>query len=202
MKRLIKFIFNLILAAIAVALTLGILFLVNPSWQKAAVEEVLARDTARKWQVEKVDIQPTQVELEEVFMLEGEVGAEAELVLLNGPLWKAPFTGVVEIESGIIDGLEVDLSQVRVGDRTGADYQLFLRTLSENEEFWKGRIALVLGKFSATGFDLHLQNTRISGRVLMPGNKIVPVNWIIMEAHSNAPRMIRIEPGPSGKIEL
>lgn len=202
MKRLFKLFFNLILAGIAVALTLGILLFLNPSWQKAAVEEVLARDTARKWQVEKVAIHPAQIELEEVFMLEGEVGAEAKLIQVNGPLWKAPFTGLVEVESGLVDGLEVDLSQVRVADASAKDYQLFIRNLSGNEEFWKGRIALVLGKFSATGFDLHIRNTQLSGRVLMPGNKIVRVNWIIVDAHSDAPRMIQIKPGPSGKLEL
>ncbi|MEX0322589.1 MAG: hypothetical protein AB3N63_10550 [Puniceicoccaceae bacterium] len=202
MKRLIKFIFNLILAVVAVALTLGILLFLNPSWQKAAVEEVLARDTERKWQVENVALGLEQVELEEVFMLEGEVGAEAKLVQVNGPLWKAPFSGLVEIESGIVSGLEVDLSQVNIGPRATEDYQTLLKNLSKNEEFWKGRIELVLGKFAATGFALHVRNTLITGRVLMPGNKIVDVNWVIVDAHSDAPRMIKIEPGPSGLLEL
>lgn len=202
MKRLFKFVLNLILALVAVVLTLLILFSLNPSWQKAAVEEVMARDTERKWQVETVSIGAEQLLFEELFMLEGEVGAEVDLVQIKGPLWKAPFTGLLEIESGIVSGLEVDLSQVRIGDRSAADYQVFLQNLGTNEDFWKGRIQLVMGKFAASGFDLHIRNTEISGRFLMPGNKIVHVDWMIVDAHSDAPGLIKIKPLPQEKIEL
>ena len=41
MKKLFKFLLNLTMALIAVGLTLVILFFLNPSWQKSAVEKVL-----------------------------------------------------------------------------------------------------------------------------------------------------------------
>ena len=51
MKRVIKLFLNLVLASIAVGLTLLVVFLITPSWQKLFVEETLSRDSARRWQV-------------------------------------------------------------------------------------------------------------------------------------------------------
>jgi len=84
MKRIIKLFLNLVLASIAVGLTLLVIFLITPSWQKLFVEKALSRDTARRWQVGSVSIQPAGVELEDVYVLDGPVGARTSWNRENG----------------------------------------------------------------------------------------------------------------------
>ncbi|MGA1204247.1 MAG: hypothetical protein ACO3ZW_00330 [Opitutales bacterium] len=194
MKRIIKLILNLVLALIAVGLTLVILFFTTPSWQKSVAEQVLARDFARKWQLESVNLQPLGLELEKVYVLDGPIGAEVKFIQMSGPLWKLPFTGVLEVESGSVMGLDIDVSQVGVGDLTSLDYQAFLFRVAGDTDFWQERVALVLSKLSAQGVDVSLRDTKISGTILMPGNKRIPVHWLIVEADSRAPRLIRVQP--------
>ena len=202
MKRLLKFFLNLFLALIAVALSLVVVFFLTPPWQKSAVEELLARDSARKWQVGKVKILPAMMEAEEVFMLDGSVGAEVKYLHLEGDFWKLPFTRVIEVRSGTVAGLDLDVSQVAVGDPTSVDYQAFLRRVSSDEAFWKERIGVVLGKLAATGLRIQVADLDISGVVHMPGGKEVPVRWTILEADSSAPRLIRIQPQMKQSREL
>ncbi len=197
MKRSLKLILNLLLALVAVALTLLILFFITPSWQKSALEGVLARDTARQWQVGSVNLQPGSLEMEQVFVLDGSVGAEVKFLELDGPFWMAPFTQTVQIDSGSVVGLDLDVSQVPVGDPTSVDYQAFLHRVSTDEAFWKERIGLVLSKLSATGLHIRVRDLDISGQVRMPGKEVVPVRWTIIQADSSAPRLTRIRPqGP------
>jgi hypothetical protein len=194
MNRLIKLILNLFLAALAVALTLVVVFLLTPVWQKAVLEETLGKDPARRWQVGEVLIRPAHVEVEGLYILEGNMGAEIRVVEMSGPFWKAPFTRLLEIESGRVTGIEADLSAVRVGDLTSEDYQSFLGRVTDDRDFWKERIGLVLSKFAASGLDVQLRDVELSGRIVMPGGHVIPVRWRILEADSAAPRMIRIEP--------
>jgi hypothetical protein len=194
MKRLFKFLINLILALVAVGLTLIVLFFVTPSWQKSVVEEALSRDTARKWQVGKVNIQPAVVEVENVYVLDGQVGAGMKYIRFDAPLWKLALTGELDIESGSVIGLDLDVSKVKVGDLTSEDYQGFLKRVSSDLDFWKERVALVLSKFAASGVRIHLRNVQINGRVLMPGEKSIPLKWIIVDADSQMPRLIKLEP--------
>jgi hypothetical protein len=202
MKRLLKFLLNLIMALMAVGLTLLILFFLNPSWQKSVVENVLAQDSARQWQLGSVRVQPSGLEVEKIFVLDGSVGAEAQFLRLMGPFWKFPLDGVLEISSGEVAGLNVDLSRIRIGDPTSEDYQNFLGRVSGDQEFWEERVALVLSKFSAAGIKLRIRDLQLGGKVLMRGNKVVPVRWMILEADSHAPRMIRMKPYPDPPEEL
>lgn len=202
MKRVIKLFLNLVLASIAVGLTLLVVFLITPSWQKLFVEETLSRDTVRRWQVGSVNIHPTGVELENVYVLDGPVGAEIKYIQWEGPLWKMLLSQSLEIRSGSITGLDMDVSQIRVGDLTSDDYQAFLKRVSGDVDFWKERIGLVLSKLSAMGMDVRIENLRISGSVLMPGDKVVPVRWTVISADSRSPRLIRIEPSGTTGPEL
>ena len=63
MKRTFKFLINLALALVAVAITFVILFFITPKWQKTVLEKTLARDSGRQWRVESVRILPTHLEL-------------------------------------------------------------------------------------------------------------------------------------------
>ena len=193
MIKLIKFVFNLVLALVAVALTLVIIFFLTPSWQKGAVERILEGDAARQWQVGALRLQPLGVEAEGLFVLDGAVGAEVRFLEMDGPLWKVPFTGKLEIESGTIAGIDMDLTQVRVGDLTSEDYQGFLQRVAGDPAFWEERVGLVLSKLSAAGLEVHLQDVKVTGMLRMPGDAVVPVNWVILEADSHAPRMIKVE---------
>lgn len=196
MKKLFKFLLNLAMALIAVGLTLLILFFINPSWQKSAVEKVLEEDTARQWQVGSVHVRPMQVEVEEAFVLDGPVGAEVKYARISGPLWKLPFTGALEVDSGEISGLVLDLGKIKVGDPTAEDYQDLLKRVSGDPEFWEERVGLILSKLSASGLRLHVRNLQIGGMVLMPGGKVIPVRWFIIEADSDAPRLIKVTSNP------
>lgn len=199
MNRVIKLLINVVLAILAVVLTLGVLFFLNPSWQKVVVENMLSKDPVRQWQIESVRIHPGKVEALELFVLEGSAGAGIRILELNGPFWKIPFTGVVEVETGRISGLQADLSRMRVGDLTSEDYQAFLSRVSGDEDFWRERLGLVLGKLSATGLRLRLRDVEVSGELIMPGGQVIPVDWLILEADSDAPRLIRLKARTGGK---
>ena len=87
MKRLFKFMINLILALVAVGMTLLVIFFITPSWQKTVVEAALARDTVRQWQIGTVDIKPNTIAIENLYVLDGKVGAGMKYVQFDGPLW-------------------------------------------------------------------------------------------------------------------
>ena len=134
--------------------------------------------------------------MEGVFVLDGAVGAEVKFARITGPFWKLPLSGIVEIDSGELMGLEVDLSGIRVGDPTAEDYQDLLHRISTDHKFWQERVGLVLSKFTASGMKVHLRNVLLTGKVLMPGDKVVPLRWFILEADSDAPRLIKVSPYP------
>jgi hypothetical protein len=194
MKRILKLLLNLVMALIAVCFTLVVIFFITPSWQKSALEEVLKRDEARAWKVSEIRIQPNGLEAEDLFVLDGAVGAEVKFARMSGPVWKFPFTGLLDIRSGEITGLSLDLSKIPVGDSTGDDYRRILERVSTDPEFWEERVGLVLSKISATGIRIRIQDLQLGGKVLMPGDKVVPMRWIIKDADSNSPRLIRVEP--------
>lgn len=196
MKKLFKFLLNLAMALVAVGLTLVILFFINPAWQKSVVDRILEEDTSRQWQVGAVHVRPTEVELEQVFVLDGSIGAEVKYARISGPLWKLPLAGVLEVDSGEISGLVLDLGNVKVGDPTAEDYQNLLKRVSGDPEFWQERVGLVLSKFAASGLRVNVRNLQVGGLVLMPGGKVIPVRWFIVEADSAAPRLIKVTPNP------
>lgn len=190
--RLIKFLMKLALAFLAVCLTFLIIFLLLPSWQKAVVEKTLARDEDRRWQVESVRLGPTGLEVGGLFMLDGPVGAEVGLAQLEGPFWKIPLSGMLEVDSGEISGFFVDVSKVRVGDLTSEDWQSFLERVSGDVEFWEERLGLILQKISASGYAMSLKNIEIRGNVLMPGERMIPVSMMVIEADSREASEVKI----------
>ncbi|HSH09670.1 MAG TPA: hypothetical protein VK995_04745 [Oceanipulchritudo sp.] len=193
MKRLIKLLLNLVLALMAVAVTLLIVFFMTPSWQKRLVEDALAQDRERQWQVGTVRIQPFGLEVESLYVLDGSIGAGIDFLQASTPLWKLLLFGELEIESGSIIGLEMDLSKIKVGDLTSEDYQAFLDRVSNDPDFWEERIGLLLSKAAVQGFRISIRDMPISGKLLMPGNKLVPVRWTIVQADSAAPRLITVQ---------
>lgn len=196
MKKLFKFLLNLVMALIAVGLTLLILFFMNPAWQKSATEKLLEQDTARQWQVGSVHIRPMQVEVEEAFVLDGSVGAEVKYARINGPLWKLPLLGLLQIDSGEFSGMVLDLGDIKVGDPTAEDYQNLLQRVSGDPEFWQERVGLMLSKLSASGLRVQIRNLQLGGMVRMPGGKVIPVRWFIISADSDAPRLIKVTSSP------
>lgn len=196
MRRLLKFFLNLVLALTAVAVTLLVVFFLNPEWQKAAVERALEEDTARRWQVESVKILPFSFEAAGLFVLEDPLGAEIRFAQVSGPFWKTPFTGVIEVEEGSISGLAIDLTGLEVGDLTSSDWRSFLDRIRSDKAFWEDRVGLVMSKFPSTGLDLRVRNLRVDGVVLLPGNEQVPVEWLIVEADSRDSSQVRLEALP------
>jgi len=195
MKRLIKFLFNLALALVAVAITFVVLFFMMPSWQKAAMERVFEEDPERKWLVESVRIQPSMIELGGLQVLEGSVGAEVQEVRLSGPVWMSPFTGVVKIDEGRIRGLLVDLQNLEVGDLSSESWRTFIEQIRDDRRFWIERTNLILSKLSASGVNFHVQNLQVDGQILLPGNEQIWVRWLIVEADSRDISKTHLEAG-------
>ena len=196
---MLKFLAKLFIAILAVALTFVILFFLVPSWQKAAVEEALSHDQARRWQIGTVGLGPLRVEASDIFVLEGPVGIEVESLHVEGPFWLSPVSGVIEIESGRIRGFNLDASRLRVGDLTSEDWQTFLKRISTDASFWEERTGLVLQKLAATGWDVAMTEVLLEGSVLMPGNTVVPVTMKIIQADSRSralPRIKLLSPEP------
>lgn len=184
MGKVIKLLVNLVLAGIAVVLTFGILFLLNSGWQKTAVESLLAQDTGRDWQLESFSVGPGSVEVGGLFMLDDQVGVELGTLQLEGPFWRAPLSRLVQVRSGQIGGLFVDLSKLRVGDVTSEDWQDFLRRAEGDPQLWEERLGLVLSKLAESGWDVRLEGVTVAGDVLLPGGALIPVNWEVVEADS------------------
>jgi len=194
MFRLLRLFFKLLLALVAVGLTFGILLLLNPDWQQAGVEKLLARDPVRKWQIESVDMGLTRLRATQVFVLEDPVGAEIANFEVQGPLWKSLVTRLIEIDSGAVTGLRLDLGRVRPGVLTSSDYNQFLDRVANDAAFWQERLGLVLQKLASAGWDVRLRDLELRGEVWMPGNRLIPVNWRVIEADSRAPGQIRLAP--------
>jgi hypothetical protein len=191
--RVLKFLAKLLIALLAVVVTFAILFFLMPGWQKAAVEEVLSHDQARRWQIGTVGLGPVRVEASDVFVLEGPVGIEIGRIVADGPFWLSPFSGVIEIESGRIQGFNLDASRLRVGDLTSEDWQSFLKRISTDASFWEERTGLVLDKLAATGWEVSMTEVLLEGSVLMPGNTLVPVSMKIIQADSRGRALPRIK---------
>lgn len=184
MKRTFKFLFNFLLALMAVAITFAVLLWLNPAWQKRAIEAALSADSARQWQIGELACGLERIQASDVFVLDGKAGIEVSAFSIHGPMWKMLLTRRIEVESGELAGLFIDVSQVRVGDVTSSDYQAFLQRVGSDADFWRERTGLVLSKLAAAGWHSHLRNVDVEGQVLMPGGNLVPLNLKIIEADS------------------
>ncbi len=194
MLRLIRLFGKLLLALVAAGIAFAILLLLNSGWQLALVKELLARDPVRKWQIESVEVGLASLRASRVFVLEDGVGAEIASLEVRGPLWKSPLTRVIEIDSGTVTGLRLDLGAVRPGLLTSSDYNQFLDRVATDAAFWQERLGLVLQKLAAAGWNTRMRDVNLNGEVWMPGNRLIPVHWRIVEADSRAPGGIRLEP--------
>lgn len=200
--RIFKFLTRLLLAILAVGLTFGIIFFLTPSWQQSVVSDILQRDTERRWQVETINLSPMGVEAAGIFMLQNPIGAEISSLTLSGPIWKAPFTRRIEIGSGEVNGLLLDVNQVPVGDTTSSDWQSFLKRVSGDPAFWEERLGLVLAKVSALGWELSLENVVITGQVLMPGDRVIALKLLVVEADSELPENVTVQHLPASQGEM
>lgn len=197
--RILKFLTRLFLAFLAVGLTFGIIFFLTPSWQQSVVSDILAKDTDRRWQVGKINLSPFNVEAAGLYMLQPPIGAEIPHLELSGPVWQVPFTRRIVITSGEISGLVLDVNQVRVGDTTSSDWQSFLDRVSGDPAFWEERLGLVLAKVSAMGWGLNMENVVMTGQVLMPGDRIIPLRLLVIEADTEAPGNIKVQHLPASR---
>ena len=195
MKRLFKFLINLALALIAVAITFVVLFFMTPSWQKAVVKKALDQDPERKWLVESVRIQPGTIEFGKLQVLEGQVGAEVQQAYLSGPIWMSPVTGVVQIDEGRIRGLLVDLQSLEVGDLSSENWRTLIEQVQNDRAFWVERTNLILGKLSSSGLNVHVRDVQVDGQILFPGNEQIWIRWLIVEADSRDLSKTHLEPG-------
>ena len=185
MKRIIKFLFSLSMALVAVVITFAIIFFITPSWQKGLVDRGLARDTGRQWLVDSVRIRPTNVQVANLQVLEGAIGAKIEMAALSGPFWKSPVANVL------------DLKAFDVGDLTSREWKILSAQVGEDEELWTERINLVLSKLGASGWTIHVNNLEVDGIILMPNEEQIPVRWLIVEADTRDLSKTRIEPARS-----
>lgn len=192
MKRIFKLCINFLMALIAVGITFAVLLWINPEWQRRLAEEVLSGDPVRQWQIGELALGMNGARIGGVFVLDGKAGVELTSAVVRGPLWKTPFTRRLEIESGEVSGLFIDVSQIRVGDLTSSDYQALLERVSGDATFWRERLGLVMSKMAAAGWQSNLRNVDVRGQVMMPGGRLIPLNLRIIEADSRQPPAIQV----------
>jgi hypothetical protein len=191
--KAIRILMTLIGALVAVVLTLIIIFLYNPSWQRALFESILESDRARAWQLGQISLSPGRLELREVFVLSDQVGVEVKRVQVEGALWAGLWKRSLEIKSGEVEGLYLDLTKIGVGGRNSEDWASFVQRLEGDPQLWKDRLALVLSRVEANGWSVRLEQLQIAGGVLLPGERYIPVNVRIEEADSAAPGEMVVE---------
>lgn len=194
MTLLFRFLVQLVLALCAVALTFVILFFLMPSWQKAVVERVLPEKAGEQWQVGRIALGPTEISAGDIFVLQDGAGLEIGELTLSGPFWKSPFAGVLEVTSGEVSGVFIDVSTISVGDLTSSDWRSFVERISGDTAFWEERIGLVLSKVAESGWNLSVTDVSIRGQALLPGERMVPLSLHLIEADSRDPQAVRIEP--------
>lgn len=198
MMKILKFLRNLGLALVAVAITFVVLFLVTPSWQRASLKLALQQDTERRWEVGSVHLQPTRAEIGGLYVLEGPAGMEVQYAELEGPFWKALLTGELVVERGSVQGIFVDLTNLHVGELTSRDWQSMKQQISEDRKFWEERLELVFRKLEAAGWRFQIGDLTLQGEVLLPGEETVPFRWLLVEATSGPERSVQLERAPAG----
>jgi hypothetical protein len=199
--RAIGILFTLIGAFVAVLVTLVILFFLNTSWQRALIAEILESDTARQWDLGQFSLSPRHIELTDVYVLSDEFGLEMKRLQFEGISWAGLLKRSLEIESGAVEGLYLDLTKVQVGGRTSEDWQSFVRRLNEDPQLWKDRMSIGLSRIDARGWRLRLQDIQISGGVLLPGEQLIPVRIQVEEADSKFPEDILLTLSPELNLE-
>ncbi|HKJ90094.1 MAG TPA: hypothetical protein VJ960_03105 [Oceanipulchritudo sp.] len=193
MTLLFRFLVQLVLALFAVALTFVILFFLMPSWQKAVVERVLPETAGEQWQVGRIGLGPTEMTAGDIFVLQDGAGLEIGDLVLAGPFWKTPLSGALEVTSGEISGVFIDVSTISVGDLTSSDWRSFVERISGDTAFWEERIGLILSKVAESGWNLSLKDVSIRGQALLPGERMVPLSLHLIEADSREPQEVRLE---------
>lgn len=199
MGKMIKLLVNLVLAGIAVAITFGVLFLMNGGWQKKAVEALMERDAGRDWQVESVSVGLNHVEMGGLFVLDRRVGVEVGSLEVEGPFWRAPLEQVVQIRRGEIRGVFVDLSEWDAGEGQAEDWANFLERARTDPQVWEERLGGLLAGSAGRGWEVQLENVLVQGEVLLPGGALVPMHWKVVRADSGEPGAVEMEFGEEGE---
>lgn len=183
MRTLLKIFFNLLLAAVAVLLTLTVLFFFMPGWQQAAVDRALAEDPNGTWQVKGVHLQPTRMTADKVFYLGNGFGVELGPVELIPDPMDSIFSGVLQLRSGKIESLFIDLSQMDLSHLTaGEEGEGLFERAAQDPEFIESRVKLALARLRAQGIRVQIYNLLVEGSILFPDASYVPIIWHILNA--------------------
>lgn len=197
--KLVRMLLTLFGAMVAVLVTLLILFLYTPSWQRGLLESVLQSDRARAWQLGQIHLSPWRAEVSDLFILGDQFGAEVKQVRVEGALWAELWRRSLNIETGEIQGLYLDLTKMNVG-RSSDDWMAFVDRLEKDPELWRDRLVLLMSRIEARGWHLRMEDIKINGGVLLPGERYVPIQIRILEADSTSPReaVLQLAPQASG----
>lgn len=190
--KVIRIILTLIGALIAVAITLVALLIFNPSWQRALVEQVLASDLAREWQLGQIHISPGRVELTDVYVLGNEFGVEMKRLNVEGALWAGLWKRSIEIRSASVDGLYLDLTNISIS-RASEDWESFVKRLQEDPGLWKDRLSVFLSQVDARGWHIGIEQMEVTGGVLLPGGRFVPIELVLSNADSSDSGTVELE---------
>lgn len=190
--KVIRIILTLIGALIAVATTLVALLIFNPSWQRALVEQVLASDLAREWQLGQIHISPGRVELTDVYVLGNEFGMEMKRLKVEGALWAGLWKRSIVIRSASVDGLYLDLTNISISQASD-DWESFVKRLQEDPELWKDRLGVFLSQVDARGWHIGIEQMEVTGGVLLPGGRFVPVELELSNADSSDSGTVELE---------
>lgn len=184
MKSLIRFVFSLIAALVAVVVTFVVLFFTMPSWQEGILRTVMKEDPEQRWTVERILLRPSAIELDRFFYLGHGVGVELGTLRLQTPWWRALLSGHLDVKSGLIDGFMVDLSQMSPERLQAGDISEWLTDGTFDDTFWQTRLQMLLSRVEGRGQSFRLEDVTLRGQVLLPRDYVIPVQLYIEVADS------------------
>jgi hypothetical protein len=194
MKLIIRTLLNLILALLAVGITLLVVFFMMPSWQQAAVERLLEEDRSGAWQVDGVRFSPTTATVDKLFYLGNGIGVELGPAELRLDLLGSLLGSTVKVSGATIEQALIDLSSVNLEGYSEADWAALPQRAATDPEFWETRVQVVLGRLRSQGVYVELENVQWSGGALFPNDIFVQFQWQLVRASNRDALEVEIAP--------
>jgi hypothetical protein len=195
LRSVFRFLFSLIVAFLAVVLTVGLVLAFNRDWQRDLVESALERRTGLQWSIEKAWFaRPDHFRAEEVFALKGIEGVEVGVVDLRFDLGRSLGTEEIVVAGGRLERLVLDLSTMppEALGLTAAQLargtpgrEATLAAVSDLTEF-------ALMRVEAAGLTVELNDLAVDGVVLLPGGRQLRFSQTIQHAVSGDTAEMRL----------
>ncbi len=197
MKTLLRWLLATVLALSALGVSLLsiilILFFFNRPWQAEVLDAFLERSTGWQWDIEEVRLGWNRVEASQVFVLQGGDGFEMRQVDLNLRTRSLLRRNPVELHSGTLEGLMVDLSQMPAATLGMTPRELAALPEDTDASLAVQRmIQLSLERLQMSGIHLEAQSLRMAGIILLPAHRVIDFEAMVEYADSIAPEALAV----------